>query len=110
MKCVDDCEFMKYKAGSFMCEYYECKLDSKKALVNDKSNLSNTSALVVYRCEDCINDGVIGMDDVQEKVRKLKKYIGWLADSFYSHKDAFEEGLTDIYRMLKSMEDGNEKK
>lgn len=108
MKCVEDCEFMKYSEGNFMCGLYEEDLESDKTLMSNKDNLSSSPKFVIFRCEVCIKDGVIGIDPVRENVRKLKKYIGWMADSFYSHKDEMEENLTSIYRILKSMEEKEE--
>ena len=61
--------------------------------------------VIVSRCQECIEEGVIGTNTIEEKVRKLKRHIGWLMDFFYSFKDDMEAEVSDIYRILKELED-----
>jgi hypothetical protein len=99
-ECVGNCEFMKFSDGRFICIYYN------SYLTHDYNQTTNS--VKVLRCEKCIEDGIIGSNSDIEDVRKLKNYLGWLADSFYSHKDEFEESLTEMYRILKKMEEKHE--
>jgi len=98
-KCVNNCEFIKFENGRFTCSYYNTKL-------THVTGPDNT--VEILRSEECWKDGVIGSNDIEENTRKLKKYLSWLADSFYSHKDEFENTLTEMYRVLRSMENRNE--
>lgn len=95
--CVNNCEFIVFRNGHLKCTYYDEEL-----------SFDGDEKIAPLRCDKCLSDGVIGQNDETENIRKLKKYLSWLADSFYSHKDAFEESLADIYRLLKEMEN-NEK-
>lgn len=95
MDCVKNCEFIVFEDDEFQCSYYNEPL----------SFVGNPPKITLQKCLKCENDGIIGIDETTEDARKLKKYIGWLADSFYSHKDEFESNLTEIYRILKNMEE-----
>jgi hypothetical protein len=95
-ECVKNCEFSIFSNGKFTCSYYDKDLDYIKGEFGD---------IILIRCLDCIQEGIIGNNIDIENVRKLKKFLGWLADSFYSHKDEFETSLTEMYRILKRMED-----
>jgi hypothetical protein len=102
-ECVKNCEFSIFSNGRFTCSYYDKDLDYKKHIKDDIENI------VLLRCSDCVQEGIIGNDINIENIRKLKKNLGWLGDSFYSHKDEFESSLTEMYRILKRMEEDCEK-
>ena len=97
MECLNKCEFMDFDSGYWQCNYYNKKLSSihNKAL-NDR--------LIVKRCNECINEGYIGSNTVDEAVKKIKQRLGFIGDTFYSFKDDFETELTEIYRILKFLE------
>ena len=97
MECVRKCEFQEFDGESFNCKLYDKGLGT---IVNESE-----STLVVRRCQECINDGTIGSNTKKEYARKLKQHLGWMADSFYSFKDDFEEELTHMYRLIKEFED-----
>lgn len=96
-ECVNGCEFSYFSDGGFKCSYYNKNLEMRIHPINSK--------IIVHRCRECIEEDTIGSNTESENVRKIKRYIGWMADSFYSHKDDFESNLTEIYRILKKMEE-----
>jgi len=92
--CVKNCDQMEFGDNNFRCKYYDKNLEFNHDL----------SSITVLRCKECMDDNVIGTNTDQEKGRKLKKLLGYMADSFYSHKDEFEESLTEMYRIIRDME------
>jgi hypothetical protein len=98
-ECVNGCEFLEFINGKFRCKYYN----------KDIWATFSDSHIHLSRCKECEEDGLVGKNTISERIRKLKKYMGWMADSFYSHKDEFEDSLTEMYRIIKAMEDENEK-
>ena len=100
MECLRGCEFQKLKGTKFYCDYYRNDLVFN---VNDfKSDIK------IIRCEDCIKEGMIGENSIQEKAIKAKHRVGLVMDSFYSFKDDLEEQVTEIYRILKDLENEGE--
>ena len=99
MKCINNCEFQKFENRCFYCEFY------KNIVLNVQVNENN---IEVFRCKECIDDKTIGTNTLDEKVRKIKKYIGEFADNFYSFKDDFENTFNDVYRIIKELEDVSE--
>lgn len=96
MECVNRCEFMRFGEGKFICKLY------------DNSDLTfdiRERHTAVERCRECVDEGEIGTNSVAEAVRKSKQYLGWILDSFYSFKDDFESNSTELYRILKDLED-----
>ena len=100
MECLNGCEFQKLVEGKFHCEYYNIELSFG---VNDF-----TSDIKISRCENCINEGLIGKNSIDEKAKKIKYRVGLLMDSFYSFKDDLESEITEIYRNLKDLENEDE--
>jgi hypothetical protein len=98
-KCLQNCEFLKFRNSSFVCEYYGEDL---------RILYGNHSYIFPLRCEECMREGLMSTNSTAEQAKKLKKYIGWMADSFYSHKDEFEKSLTEMYRLLKTMEESKD--
>lgn len=96
VECLNKCEFQEFGDGEFFCEYYDKALHSRRDAIGK---------VIVNRCSECIAEGVIGTNTVEEKVLKLKRHIGWLMDFFYSFKDDMEAEVSDIYRILKELED-----
>lgn len=101
MECVNRCEFMRFGEGKFTCKFYNN--------VSLTFNIEDEQA-IVKRCDECINEGEIGTNSVSEAVRKIKQYLGWMLDSFYSFKDDFESNSTELYRILKDLEERYEDK
>ena len=93
-ECVKNCDQIIFGDNSFHCSLYDKNLEFNHDL----------HSITVLRCSECITDEVIGSNTDQEKARKLKKLLGWMADSFYSHKDEFEDALTEMYRIIRTME------
>ena len=104
-RCVNRCEFLRFGDGRFRCQFY--KSDLKSENVFEKME-GTDGKIAIYRCGECIEEGEIGSNTIGETVRKLKNYIGWTMDSFYSFKDDIETNITEMYRILKSMEDKDE--
>ena len=106
-KCVERCEFLRFGKGKFYCKFYQSDLRAD----NIFGTVEGTDGkIAIYRCESCEKEGEIGSNTVGETVRKLKNYIGWTMDSFYSFKDDIETNITEIYRILKSLEEQDEDK
>lgn len=99
MRCLKNCEFLKFDDGQFICTYYNSFLKLQNTIDVGRSFVSP------LRCSTCEKDGFVGTNTVSERAKKLKKHLSYMADSFYSHKDEFEESLTEMYRILKSMEE-----
>ena len=101
-ECVERCEFLRFGKGRFRCNFYESDLRSD----NIFGKVEGTDGkIAIYRCESCEREGEIGSNTIGEKVRKLKNYIGLTMDSFYSFKDDMETNITEIYRILKRLEE-----
>jgi len=99
LRCINNCEFQKFENSNFRCEFYgNVTLD----IQTDSGNIE------IFRCKDCIEDKTIGTNSLDEKVRKIKKYIGEFADNFYTFKDDFENTFNDVYRIIKELEDLSE--
>ena len=97
MKCLEECEFLKFRNGVFNCDYYEKMLHT---IV-----LDNAKGFELERCNECIEEGIVGSNTINESVKKVKFRLGLIGDSFYSFKDDFETELTEIYRILKDLEE-----
>jgi hypothetical protein len=93
-QCVKNCDQIVFGDNNFLCSLYDKNLEFNHDL----------DSITVLRCSDCVTDEVIGTNTDQEKARKLKNLIGYMADSFYSHKDEFEDALTSMYRIIRTME------
>lgn len=98
MKCLEQCEFLKFAAKHFSCGYYNSELESKV----------DGELFEPQRCEKCIEEKYIGSNTINEDVKKVKYRIGLLADSFYSFKDDLEGEMAEIYRILKKVEEGTD--
>lgn len=48
---------------------------------------------------------MVGNNTIDEAAKKAKFRLGLIGDSFYSFKDDFETELTEIYRILKDLEE-----
>ena len=99
MECVKRCEFQDFDGQDFFCEMYESELEIQRNLSVEEEGI------MVMRCKECIDEGLIGSNTKEEFVRKAKQHLGLMMDSFYSFKDDIEEQATEIYRLLKEMED-----
>ena len=99
MKCLEKCEFLLFEKGIFKCGYYDTDLDVK---VEDAGD---TTAFEPHRCRECIEEKTIGSNTINEGVKKVKFRVGLIADSFYSFKDDLENEFTEIYRILKELEE-----
>ena len=100
MKCVEQCEFQKFAEGCFYCLFYDgIILTADKPLSIDKGD-----KIIIHRCEKCVEEELIGSNTTLETARKLKQYLGTMADEFYTFKDEFETGLTEMYRLIKGIE------
>lgn len=97
MECLSGCEFQKFKSGNFHCIYYDMDLNYEVNSISDD--------LKIIRCDNCVNEKIIGENTVQEKAKKMKYRIGLVMDSFYSFKDDIESEITEIYRSLKELEE-----
>ena len=95
MECVRKCEFQEFDGEGFECSLYETELETTV----------ETSKIMVHRCQDCINEALIGSNSKGEFLRKTRQHLGWLADSFYTLKDDMEEELSHIYRLIKEYEE-----
>jgi len=96
VECLSGCEFQKLREGKFYCEYYNSDL------VFNVDDLQ--SDIKIMRCESCVKQDIIGKNSIQERAIKIKYRVGLLMDSFYSFKDDIESEITDIYRILKDLE------
>ena len=103
MECVEGCEFLRFEKKYFVCKYYEQILDTERNL--------ETSPITIHvkRCKKCIEDNVIGENEEEYKMGKIRKHLGWLGDNFYSFKDEFESSLTEMYRIIKKVEKNGKK-
>lgn len=96
MECLNGCEFQKLDKGKFHCDYYLTDL------IFEVSDM--LSDIKIMRCGSCEKEGLIGKNSIQERVIKVKHRVGLVMDSFYSFKDDLESEITDIYRILKDLE------
>lgn len=99
MECVRKCEFQEFDGDMFYCRLYDRELSTVINVDKEPNTLS------VIRCQSCANEELIGSNTKEEYIRKLKQRLGWLMDSFYSLKDDMEEEVTNIYRLVKEMEE-----
>ena len=97
MKCLEGCEFLKFRKGIFNCQYYD-----KNITV---TILDDARGFQPERCDDCIEEKMVGNNTIDESAKKAKFRLGLIGDSFYSFKDDFETELTEIYRILKDLEE-----
>jgi hypothetical protein len=100
MECLEGCELQQFVNKRFYCSYYE------KDLLTETGIEGDTSTIVVYRCQECINEGIKGVDQKQNSLDGIRKSLVYLGDHFYSFKDEFENNLADLYRNLKRLEKG----
>lgn len=98
MRCLEGCEFLVFKKGRFDCGYYNTKLEFEYVDISDKG-------IIPKRCAECIEERVVGSNTIEESAKKAKFRLGLIGDSFYSFKDDFEIELTEIYRILKELEE-----
>jgi len=101
MECLEGCELQLFVDGKFFCEYYEEGLLNQHSVGDD-----GESAIVVYRCQRCIDEGIKGIDQKTNTLEGIRKSLVYLGDHFYSFKDEFENCLADLYRNLKRLEKG----
>ncbi len=100
MRCLEGCEFLVFKIGLFDCGYYNHKLQFEYVIDEEK-----VSEIVPQRCLECIEEKMVGSNSIEEAAKKAKFRLGLIGDSFYSFKDDFETELTEIYRILKDLEE-----
>lgn len=105
MECVSNCGFLRFGNGSFNCKFYDTKLTSEQSI-----DLETPDRVIIYRCDKCVEEGEIGTNTIKEDARKLKQHIGWMMDSFYSFKDDMESEITNLYGILKTLEERSEDK
>ena len=96
MECLNKCEFLDFDNGLFRCKFYKKGLESSYHELRKKN--------VVERCNECVDEDVIGSNTIEESVKKIKQRLGFIGDTFYSFKDDFETELTEIYRIIKHLE------
>jgi hypothetical protein len=101
MECLEGCEYQQFVNKSFHCSYYE------KDLLTEYGVEGDNSTIVVYRCQNCVEDGFKGIDQKQNTLDGIRKSLVYLGDHFYSFKDEFENCLADLYRNLKRLEKGD---
>lgn len=96
--CLDECEWQKFKKGGFFCKFYDESLYSEKSLeIGDDK-------ILVYRCNKCKEEENISLTPDLEVLKRLKKNLDMLQDSFYTFKDDFDELLSNMYRIIKKQE------
>ena len=61
VECLSECEFQKFKEGSFHCGYYNMDLIYSIQDMGDD--------LRIVRCEACQNEDIIGKNTTQEKAK-----------------------------------------
>lgn len=99
MNCLNKCEFQEFNNGYFKCNYYN------KDLLTEQVNIGGDEYRIsVLRCKECVNEGFIGSNSLEESLNKIKQRLGFTADAFYSFKDDFETELGEIYRIIKHLE------
>jgi hypothetical protein len=98
VRCLEKCDFLKFYGGKFKCEYYNKQLEFEVVDISDKG-------IIPKRCEECVKEKLVGSNDLNESIKKVKFRLGLIADSFYSFKDDLESELTEIYRILKYLEE-----
>ena len=81
----------------FNCKYYNEVLTVMM--------LDDTKGFEPTRCNQCIEEKMVGENTIDESAKKAKFRLGLIGDSFYSFKDDFETELTEIYRILKDLEE-----
>ena len=96
MECLNKCEFLDFDNGLFRCKFYKKGLESSYHELRSKN--------IVKRCDECISEGFIGSNTIEESLKKIKQRLGFMGDTFYSFKDDFETELTEIYRIIKHLE------
>jgi len=96
VECLNRCEFLDFDNGLFQCKYYN------KHLLSNFNELRKKN--IVERCDECINEGFIGSNTLEESIKKIKQRLGFMGDTFYSYKDDFETELTEVYRIIKHLE------
>ena len=98
MECIEKCEFLIFEEKQFYCTLYDRTL----------KNVEEDETITVKRCRNCIDEEIIGKNTIMETTRKLKLRLGWIMDSFYSFKDDIETEATELYRILKELEEKHE--
>jgi len=103
VRCLEGCEFLIFKKGIFNCGYYDEKLQFE--YVVDQGDAEPVPELIPKRCIECMEEKMVGSNTMEEAAKKAKFRLGLIGDSFYSFKDDFETELTEIYRILKELEE-----
>jgi len=101
MECLEGCELQQFVDKKFYCSYYE-----KDLLTETGVDAEGGLNIVVYRCKQCNEEGIKGIDQRQNTLEGVRKSLVYLGDHFYSFKDEFENCLADLYRNLKRLEKG----
>ena len=104
MECLEGCELQQFVNKRFYCTYYEEVLPTE--VNRDIPPEEGGTRVVVFRCKDCITEGIKGIDSVTNNLEGIRKSLVYLGDHFYSFKDEFEDSLADLYRYLKRLEKG----
>lgn len=105
MRCLEGCEFLIFKRGIFNCGYYNEKLRFEYVAHGGGQEAEKEKGLIPQRCLECMEERIVGSNTMEEAAKKAKFRLGLVADSFYSFKDDFETELTEIYRILKDLEE-----
>lgn len=98
MRCLEKCDFLVFEKGRFTCGYYNTGLEFEYVDISDKG-------IIPKRCTECVEERMVGSNRIDEYAKKAKFRLGLIGDSFYSFKDDFETELTEIYRILKDLEE-----
>ena len=98
VECLGGCELQQFKNKGFYCTYYDISLVSEIGVVDD------AHTVLVYRCQQCVDEGIKGIDSVTNNLEGIRKSLVYLGDYFYSFKDEFENSMADLYRYLKRLE------
>jgi len=102
VECLEGCELQQFVNKRFYCTYYEEELPIE--VNRDLPPGEDGEKVVVFRTQQCIDEGIKGIDEVTNNLEGIRKSLVYLGDHFYSFKDEFENGLADLYRYLKRLE------
>jgi hypothetical protein len=102
LECLEGCELQQFVKGRFYCQYYnkDLAMEVNRDIPPDEGG----TKAIVFRCQECIDEGIKGIDQKTNAVDGIRKGLVYLGDHFYSFKDAFEDDLADLYRNLKKLE------
>jgi hypothetical protein len=93
MECIDGCEELTTKDGTFWCKYYESWLD------NNFNEIRGTFS--VYRCNECENNSK--KKEHKPSSKELMKQVDIISEAFVDFQDVFAKAIRDLYYRVREI-------